>query len=147
MKKAGRVSLLSLIVIAVVLIGGAVVLLLIVPDSPESAATQFFSALATGNVDKLVSLSDMGDETPDQVRAQWQFATHDAGKYYQFIFQVDSSSQTDATDASVKVQMLRNPDKPGGYMETFDIPMVKKNDGWKVDVRAVNRTIYPALPE
>jgi hypothetical protein len=118
-----------------------------VPDSPESAATQFFSALAKGDVNKLISLSDLGDEPPDQVRKQWDFSVNEAGKYYQFRYMVSGSSQSDPTDASVKVRMLRNPDKMGSYEETFDIPMVKKNDRWKVDVRAVNRTIYPALPQ
>ena len=147
MKKAGRVSLLTLIVIVAVLVGSAIVLLLIVPDSPESAAKQFMSALATGNVDKLVSLSDLGDESPDQARKQWDFSVNTAGKYYQFVYSVNSSSESDPTDASVKILMLRNPDKPGSFQETFDIPMVKKGDHWKVDVRAMNRTIYPALPQ
>jgi Protein of unknown function (DUF2950) len=147
MKKAGRVSLLTLIVIVAVLTGGAVVLLLIVPDSPESAATQFMSALAGGNVDKLVSLSDLGDESPDQAHKQWDFAVNTAGKYYQFAYTIMGSSEADPTDASVKIQMLRNPDKVGSYQETFDIPMVKKNEHWLVDVRAMNRTIYPAMPQ
>jgi hypothetical protein len=147
MKKAGKVSLLTLIVVVALLIGGAVVLLLIVPDSPESAATQFFSALATQDVDKLVNLSDMGDEPADKVRKQWDFAVHDAGKYYQFVFNVTGSTQSGPNDGSVKVEMYRNPDKPGAYSETFDIPMVKKGEHWRVDVRAVNRTIYPALPQ
>lgn len=146
MKQAGRVSLLSIIVIAAVLIGGAVLVLLHSSDSPESAAATFMTALAKGDVNTLTNLSYVTNETPDEIRKQWDFAENHAGKYYCFSWEMTSSLQSDASNAAISMQFVKNLGKPASYPETVNIPLVKDQGTWKVDVAAVDRTLFPALP-
>lgn len=145
MKLAGRVSILTLVVCAAVLVGGAIVLLLTVGDSPETAAQEFLSALAKGDVDSLTKLSYMGDEKAEQVKSEWTFAV-DAGKYYRFAYQMLGSNQSDPKDAAVQIKIIRNLGKPASYDENKELPMVKFGGQWLVDVRSMDNELYPALP-
>ena len=145
-KQAGRASVLTILVVAAVLLGGIVMLFARVGDSPETAAQNFMTALAKGDLDSLTKLSFLENQTPEQIRKQWDFAENTAGKYYRFTYAISGSSQPDPTDATVSMQFEKNAGDPAAYPEAVTIPLVKVGQEWKVDVAAMDRTLFPALP-
>jgi len=103
-------------------------------------------ALARSDVDKLTSLSDLGTETPDEIRKKWQFATEVSAKHYNFGWQITGEMQADPTDGSVKLSIKRNITSPGTYDENYALPMHVVDGKWKVKVGEINSTMYPGLP-
>lgn len=144
MNRAGRISivgllgLLGIIVFIAVLVSGR--------ESLSSVGARFMGALAKGDVDELTKLSYLGTESQEDVRKQWEFACHTAGRYYNFTYQITSSLQADPTSGSVRMQVTKNATDPGSYAEGFQLPLVKVGDEWKVDVKGISREMYPALP-
>lgn len=143
MKKAGRA--LVAVLIAVVVVGAAVAMFLLAGSSPTSVANDFMIALARGNTKDLTRLSYMGDMKPEEVEKAWQQSVK-RGELYRFVWRNTGYSQPSDTSATVDMQIVRNADNPGSYEEKFGIPMVREDGQWKVDVRNLNRGIYPGLP-
>ena len=147
MKRAGKVSILTLIVIVAVFIGATILVVFANGDSPDAAAAKFMDGLVRGDVDELVQVSDMGDESPEQVRKEWDFTIHEVAPYYHFKYFINGTTMNGSKDAVANVTMDRNYGKPASYDEQMQIPMVKDGDIWKVDVRSLNREFFPGLPE
>lgn len=106
------------------------------------------TALAKGDVDTLTKMTYLGANTSeDQIRKEWNFACNTAGKHYVFMWRITSSMEQDPGKVgSVQMQVTRNANTPGSYEEGFQLPMLKVNGQWKVDVRGISRQMYPALP-
>lgn len=144
MKQSGRASLIMLATAAMVILLGMI--FLFGKESLTSVGTRFMSALARGDVDTLTKMSLVGDETPEQMHKEWDFAVNTAGKHYRFFWRITSELQADERSGSVRMQITRNADTPGGYEEAFQLPLEKVNGEWKVDVRGISREMYPGLP-
>ncbi len=145
MKQSGRVSLIGIGSLFCVIV--IVVLLAFSRESPASAGTRFMIALQHHDVDTLTKMSKMDGESEDQIRKQWDFAVNTAEKYYVFTYRIDHAAQSSPTTASVTIQMTKDADKPGSYEDLAQLPMVKDNDQWKVDVRALSRDFYNCIPQ
>ncbi|AIE86150.1 hypothetical protein [Fimbriimonas ginsengisoli] len=115
-------------------------------ESLTTVGARFMNALAHGDVDTLTKMSYVGNKPPEEMRKDWEFAVNTAGKYYNFSWKITSSAQADATNASIRLQVIRNLTNPGSYEENYQLPLIKVGDEWKVDVRGINREMYPALP-
>ncbi len=144
MKESGRVSLLAIgsLFCIVVIVG----LLFFSRESPSAAGTRFMVALQNHDVDTLTKLTKMEKASDGDIRKQWDFAVNNAEKYYQFGFKIIGSAQASDTTASVRVSMVHDIDKPGAYDQQYELPMIKDNDEWKVDVRGLSREFYNCLP-
>lgn len=145
MKQSGRVSLIGLSSLFCVVV--IVVLLLFSRESPSEAGTRFMAALQSHDVNTLTKMSKMDQESEADIRKQWDFAVNDAEKYYQFAYKIENASQSSATTASVTVRMIKDVDKPGSYDVLEQLPLVKDNDQWKVDVRALSHDFYNCIPK
>lgn len=145
MKKAGRISFVLLAVIVALVAGVFVFVFLLSGEAPESVATKFLAALSKGDPKTLTALSYMGSEPESNIEQKWQF-TVDVTRYYQFKYLIEGVKQVDPDAANVQVEMMKDANRPGAVPEHFELPMVKINNHWKVDLRALNREIYPALP-
>ncbi len=145
--KAGRVSLVTLLVLFAI-IGGIVIgaIFALSGESASSAATRFLSALATGNVKTLSEMTYLAGRSPENIEEQWTYATKVVAPYYRFQWKITNEVMVDQQNASVSVAMLRNATDPSSYEEKFGLPMMKVDGKWKVDVRGINRTMYPGLP-
>lgn len=143
MKRAGRVSFLMLV--GIVAVVGVIVLLFFGRANPTAAASQFMEALAKGDVPTLTRLSHMEGRTPEQVREAWEFTTSVPGKHYRFVWNFTGQFQPNDTTATVSMRVWRNFG-PAAFDEKFELPLVKKDGQWKVDVREINREMYPGLP-
>jgi len=138
-----RVSPVSfLAIIAVVMIAFA---LLFTKPSMSQAGGEFMDALVRGNVDKLVSLTDM-DGTPDEIHKKWEQAVNVSGKHYDFAWTITGDTQSDANNGSVRLSVKRNVNNPSTYDENFQLPMHMVDGKWKVRVGEINFQMYPGLP-
>ncbi|RYG34446.1 hypothetical protein EON81_15510 [bacterium] len=142
-RQAGRVNFIAIGAVACLLMIIAVFAL--GKQSPTEVGVKFMSALATGDSATLTDLTYLGETPKEEVRKEWDFATQEAGKYYRFVWKVTGYSQPSDQEASIRLQVIRNLES-GGYEENFQLPLIKQNDKWFVDVRAISREMYPALP-
>lgn len=143
-KRAGRAN--WLIVSGILGLVVAVVLVFFSGEAPETAGTRFMTALATGDVNTLVKMSHAEGIPEQELRDQWTFATQVAAPHYRFVYRVTSGVQADANTASVRMSVVRNAERPTSYEEKFELPLVKVNGQWKVDILSLDRRLYPALP-
>jgi len=142
-KQAGKVHWLIVAgIVSVVLVVG---LFLFARDSAAETASGFMKALGSGDVDTLVKLSYLDNTSADEMRKKWDFAVHRAGPHYLFAWQLDNVVQSDSENAAASMQVTRNIDQES-FQEKFQLPLVKHDGKWLVDVRAINRKLYPALP-
>jgi hypothetical protein len=144
MKQSGRASFVTVLFVAAVLL--VVALLAFSRESIATIGGRFMTALEAGDVDTLTKMSYLGNESQADMRRQWEFSVNTAGKYYLFSYRIVASRQMDASNASVTMQVLRESNKEGSYEEKFELPLVKVDNDWKVDVKGVSRELYPALP-
>ena len=121
-------------------------LLMFSKAGPEMVATRFMSALIEGNSDKLTELSYYQGGTKEELRDKWEFSTKVAGRYYVFAWNIKFSKQADDHTAGVAMEVIRNAQSPSSYPENFQLPLVKHEGKWLVDVRSISREMYPALP-
>lgn len=144
MKQSGRASLLTILaLVAVVIVIG---LLAFARESSASIAARFMDALSAGDSKVLSEMTYLGDDTPEELRKQWDFAVNTAGKHYVFVYRIVGSNQPSEDSANVRVQVVRNAYRSGAYEEAYTIPLVKVGDEWKVDVKGISREMYPGLP-
>ena len=144
MRESGRVSIVGLLAT----IGAVIVfsLLLFSKESPSSVGGRFMDALARGDSAKLTELTYLSGKSKDEIKKEWEFSTQTAGKYYTFLWTVVAATQADDKTASVRLQVQRNVMSGSSYDENFQLPLVKVDDKWLVDVAAISREMYPGLP-
>jgi len=144
MNRFGRVNIILVVGIAVVLMLGYVIFM--TRESVQTVGTKFMSALAKGDVNTLTELSALDGRDKEDLRKQWDFAINKAGKHYLFRWRIMGSKEADENSAAVRMQVIRNAMSSASYEENFQLPMVKEDGRWKVDVGNISRDMFPALP-
>lgn len=142
MLRAGKVHIVPILAVVGVVV--LAVLLFLARESPAAAADRFLVALAKGDVNRLMELSYFGGDR-EELRRQWEFATQEAGKYYRFRYQIRFAKEVGDT-AAVSLEFERDAFSGASFPENRQIPMVRQGGRWKVDVAAMTRDLYPALP-
>lgn len=117
-------------------------------ESSQAAATRFMNALGKGDVSTLVSMSDMPGKSPEEIKRDWEYTTKVAGPHYIFTYKITSNldANEQSTISMVRMMVTRNVDRDDSYEEKFELPMVKKDGKWKVEVLGLDRRLYPGLP-
>ncbi len=64
----------------------------------------------------------------------------------QVLYSIRSERIVDSNDAAVSLSVWRNYFSGISYDEKFELPMIKQEGKWLVDVRGINREMFPALP-
>ena len=144
MKRSGRVSFVLVIAIAVVV--GAIALFMMAGESPSGIAGRFLTALAKGDTKTLAELSYMDGLSQAEIESKWK-ETHESSKYWVFAFAIKDVKEQDANNATVNLDWFKDL---GGIQPDegkAELPMVKRDGTWKVDVRAISRNMYPFLPQ
>ncbi|HZH97642.1 MAG TPA: hypothetical protein VEX38_01610 [Fimbriimonadaceae bacterium] len=145
MRRAGRASLVSILVIVCLL--GVISLLFLPKDSAASTASQFMSALAAGDAEALTELSYMGSSTKEQIRPKWEYVVKVAAPYYRFVWQIEGVTKITETEAGARLAMYQGQTKARpGTEERYTLPLIKIDGKWLVDVRSINPKMFPALP-
>lgn len=115
-------------------------------ESPTTAAAIFMSAMSKGDIKTLTERSYFNPHRePAEVEKDWK-KTINLGKYYAFIWKVDSDARPTPDRATVKMTVMRDVNKGNSYEEQFSLDMIKVNGKWLVDVRSISRQLYPGLP-
>lgn len=144
MKRSGKVH--WMVLVGLVGILAIAFLLLFSKESASVAAQRFMMALAKGDVETLTKMSSMPGRTEEDIRKQWEFATKEAGPYYRFVWQINRSNDSGPNTSAVVMDVLRNATDAQSYQEKYELPMIKENGVWKVEVSSISRGLYPALP-
>lgn len=143
MKRAGRAHWLTIAgILSVFVVAG---LFFFGKDAATTTAADFMSALAKGDVETLTELSLFPGATKEELKEKWRYTVKEVGPHYFFAWNIVAVTRSDENNAAARMKVIRNLDR-GGYEENIQLPMVKENGEWKVDVRAINRALYPGLP-
>jgi hypothetical protein len=146
--RAGRVHWFTLLIVglAAVFVVGALLLTLFSGGTPTGSGAKFMNALANGDAEQLTELSHIDGRSEDQIRKGWEYAVKVAGPHYRFRWQVVSESKPSDDEAMVLLKVWRNAVRVDSYDERFQLPMLRIDGKWKVDVRGISREMYPGLP-
>lgn len=140
--QSGRISVVAAIAVVCVLASLGVVMFSGENKGPETTANGFMSALAETDAKKLASFSYLDGQEEAAVQAKWE-ENLKRTRYFQFRWAFDgietSSQETVIARINLKVAGDNDP-------TLHRIPLLKVKDAWKVDVAAINRSFYPALP-
>jgi hypothetical protein len=143
-RRAGRASVLT--IVAIVAAVAAVALFFLPGEGSSTTATRFMSALASGDTATLTELSYMGETPKEEIRKKWDYTMSVAGNY-RFYWDMDGLVRVNETEAGARVKIYHGTPKPVQFRdERFTLPLVKVDNRWLVDVRSINRTMFPALP-
>jgi hypothetical protein len=124
-----------------------VALLFFSKEGPEMVASKFMSALVEGNPEELTKLSYYPAGTEKELKERWVFSTKVAGRYYVFSWNIKFAKQADENTAGVAMEVTRNAQNQMSYPENYQLPLVKKDGKWLVDVSSISREMYPAMPQ
>lgn len=144
MKRLGRASWLTIAGLAGLVI--IVVLFFMSGESSQAAASRFMNALGKGDVNTLASMSDIPGKSEDEIRKAWEHTTKVAGPHYIFTYKISSNLDANDQTSMVRMMVIRNAERDGAYEEKFELPLVKKDGKWKVEVLGLDRRLYPGLP-
>jgi hypothetical protein len=144
MKRAGRIH--WLVLVGVLGLLAIAFILVFSKESPSIAANRFMYALAKGDVKTLTELSFHPNADKESIRKQWEFATKEAGPYYRFTWKIRHGKEAGDGTAAVVMDVVRDVFAASAYDEKFELPMVMHEGRWMVDVPAISRNLYPALP-
>jgi hypothetical protein len=144
MNRYGRISILVLVAAAGILV--MVGLLAFTREGVATVGSRFMTALSTRDIDTLTKMTYLSGKSEEEIRKEWDFALNTAGKHYLFRWQILTATQADADNGSVRMYVVRNAASPGAYEEVFALPLTRQEGQWKVDVRGINRDMFPALP-
>lgn len=111
-------------------------------ETPASAGTKFMDAFARGDAKALTELSYAPGESPESLQKKWEHTLNVAAKHYVFRWQTKGEQVINDQQANYLVML----DRQQGYLEPFELPMVKENGRWKIAIYEVDRTMLPGLP-
>ena len=144
MKQAGKAHWLTIAgILSIFVVAG---LFFFAKDPVGETANDFMVALAKGDIDTLTELSSFQGATKEQLKEKWRFTIEEVAPHYMFAWKILSVARSDENTAAARMMVRRNADR-GGFDETFQLPLVKENGEWKVDVRSISRAMYPGLPQ
>jgi len=115
-------------------------------EGPSAVANKFMKALARGDVNQLAALSTIGENSTEELKKKWEYAVNVAGPHYRFAYAIRSERQMSDDEAAVSIGVWRNYFSGIAYDEKFELPMIRKDGKWLVEVRGINREMYPGLP-
>ena len=111
-------------------------ILLMLRQSPEEAAREFMNALAKGDVAKLTEMSYLPDPAKP-VEEQWKDTFEKHAKNYVFAWKMEGS-------VKILIVEIRVPDLHEN--DVANLPLIKRDGEWKIDLRSLTRTFFPGLP-
>lgn len=114
-------------------------------ESESKAARDFMVALSHGKTAELAKLSFIEGDSEEQLKAKWD-KSFTFAKQYRFVWVIKRSAKASENEASVSLGVWRNAGNPSTYEEKYDLPLSRINGKWKVDVKGISRTMFPALP-
>lgn len=146
MRKRNRAAIRvnPIIVIGVIGLIAIPIIMLMIGQSPEAAARDFMNALTKHDVQRLTQMSYLPDADPP-LEQQWKLAFERAPNYV-FGWQMEGSDKLGPDQAVVKILVIELRGPQLHENPTVNMPMVRRDGEWKVDLRSLTREFFPALP-
>jgi hypothetical protein len=144
MVRSGKTNVIVVVVAASLLTFAA--LSMFGGERPIGVAADFLDALVKKDWKTLARLSDAPGYTEEELQIEWKRSTEEAGKYFKFIYQIQSENYPTEQSAVVVVSFTPEAGTEIAYERKLEVPMKKIDGKWKVEVLALNRDIYPGLP-
>jgi len=121
------------------------IILFLLGQSPEAAAKEFMAALAKGDVDKLTEMTYLPEPESD-IKSQWKHTFETSARNYVFGWQFGSTEKDGSDRAVVRVTIteFRGPETHGN--DEANLPLIRKDGKWMVDMRSLSRSFFPGLP-
>ena len=144
MRQSGRGNWIIVALVAIVLAIAALVVF--AGETPTAAAKKFMRALSRQDAEALADMSFYDPPRPrEEVVASWK-RTLKLSEHYIFAWQIKNSKSPVKGRATVSMDFIRDASKGTSYPEIFPLDLIQKDGKWMVDVRALSREMYPALP-
>jgi Protein of unknown function (DUF2950) len=140
--KRGRISVLTLLVIAGLVGLAAILAFSTTADTAESATVRFMDALARGDSKALAQVTFIEDETEAEIEKKWAESC-DYNKYYRFKWVPKATNTLTEKTAVATISLFALGQNEADYR----LPLVKKDNKWKVDIAVVDRNFFPSLPK
>jgi len=144
-RSSGALRFNPIIVIGVIGIVVIPIVLFLLGQSPEAAAKEFMTALGTGDVDKLTEMTYLPDPESD-IKEQWKTTFETSAHNYVFGWQFGTTQKDDPDRAVVRVIITEFRGPETHENDQSNIPMIRKDGKWLVDIRSLSRTFFPGLP-
>jgi hypothetical protein len=144
MRERGRASIIT--------IGGIVSAILIVAlfflakESPSTAAARFLDALARTDAKTLAQNSFIEGKSEADLEKAWEKTLY-VTRYFKFGWRIAGQQEQSDNRAAVIVFVIPDLEKPDAYEQKQELPMVRQDGHWRVDLRRLSRAFYPALPK
>lgn len=142
----GAIKITHIIAILMVVAVFVLVGMSLFSDSPQQAGGRFMDALARHDSQKLGQLSHVSGQSSEQMAQRWEKLVNGPAKHFRFYWRISGTSQASGDTAAVQMFVERDQGAPTAYEEKFELPMVKVEGQWKVDIRRLDRRIFPFLP-
>lgn len=144
-KETGRLRFDLVAIFLVVSVFVVIAVLSLAAQSPEAAADEFMRALAKHDVDTLTEMSYLPDADPP-LKEQWQTCVKRA-KHYVFLWEYYGIKRISDDEASIRLAIMEFRGAQGGAEgEEVELPLIRHEGRWKVDLTSLSRRFFPALP-
>ncbi len=140
--KRGRISVLTLLVIACLVGLAAILAFSSTADTAESATIRFMDALARGDAKALTQVTFIEDETDAEIEKKWAESCN-FNEHYRFKWTPKATNTLTEKTAVATVSLFALGQNEADYR----LPLVKKDNKWKVDIAVVDRNFFPSLPK
>jgi type II secretory pathway pseudopilin PulG len=140
---AARINL--LIVLGLFGLAALVLLLVLLQPSPDDAMRKFMQALASHDVDTLTEMSYL-EHPHAPIREQWDLCVNHLAKNYVFLWSYEGLRQPTPDEAVVRMNFTEFLGPEPHQTDSFEVPLVKKDGIWKVDLASLTRKFFPGLP-
>lgn len=121
------------------------IIMLLLGKSPEAAAREFMVALTKGDVATLTRMTYLPDPVAP-ISEQWEEAFSSKARNYVYGWKFESSQKLNDDEAVVKVLIVEFRGPELHEKDVTNLPLVRKDGEWKVDVRSLTRGFFPGLP-
>lgn len=144
-RSAGRIRINFIVLFGVLGLAAIGIILLLSERSPESAAETFMVALAKHDVKTLAEMSYLeGASAP--LENLWRDCVENKAKNYVFMWNWEGFRREGADEAVGRITITEFKGPVSDDNETVELPLVKRDGKWKVDLASLSRKFFPCLP-
>lgn len=142
--QSGRVNIVVIVAVAFLVMLGS--LTMFSQERPSAVAANFMLSLANMDAEKLTDLSYAQGTSREELLKKWKYTTEVVARDFTFTYDIKGENPIDEDSSNVWMMYRIHAGMDGSFDERFELPMVKTKDGWKVDVYAISRDMFPGLP-
>jgi hypothetical protein len=115
--------------------------------SPQRAGEEFMVALAKKDVRKLVEMSYLPNPSAP-LESQWEDCVNGKARNFMFMWVWEEGTSRPTNDEAVlRLHLIEFRGATQDATDTYELPLIKRDGRWKVDLRGLTRKFFPDLPK